>query len=52
MKRGLRIAIFIQHSFIENHSTTDEVPSERVGVNLELGENRWLDLIRKSSITS
>ena len=32
--------------------TTDEVPSERAGVNLELGDNRWLDLIRKSSIIS
>ncbi|MBS3155912.1 hypothetical protein J4413_01615 [Candidatus Woesearchaeota archaeon] len=42
-------AIVIQHNFIENHSTTDEVPSERAGVNLDLGENRWLDLIRLSS---
>ena len=43
-------AIVIQHNFIENHSITDEVPSERAGVNLELGENRWLDLIRRSSL--
>jgi len=42
-------AIVIQYNFIENHSTTDEVPSERAGVNLELGENRWLDLIRLSN---
>ena len=42
-------AIVIQHNFIENHSTTDEVPSERAGVNLELRENRWLDLIKISS---
>ena len=42
-------AIVIQHNFIENHSTTDEVPSERAGVNLELGENRWLGLIRLSN---
>ncbi len=41
-------AIVIQHNFIENHSTTDEVPSERAGVNLGLGENRWLDLIKMS----
>ena len=40
------IAIVIQHNFIENHSTTDEVPSERAGGNLALGENRWLDLIK------
>ncbi len=45
----LMAAIVIQHNFIENHSTTDEVPSERAGVNLELGENRWLDLIRLSA---
>lgn len=45
----LMTAIVIQHNFIENHSTTDEVPSERAGVDLGLGENRWLDLIRLSS---
>jgi hypothetical protein len=39
-------AIVIQHNFIENHSTIDEVPSERVRVNLELGKNRQLDLIK------
>ncbi len=44
------IAIVIQHNFIENHSNTNEVHSERAGANLELGENRWLDLIRLSSI--
>ncbi len=42
-------AIVIQHNLIENHSTTGEVPSERAGVNLKLGENKWLDLIRLSS---
>ena len=42
-------AIVIQHNFIENHSTTNEVPCEKAGVNLVLGENRWLDLIRLSS---
>jgi len=39
----LMTAIVIQHNFIENHSTTDEVPSERAGVNLDLSEDRWLD---------
>lgn len=38
------------NNFIENHSITDEVPSEKAGVNLELGENRWLDLIRLSGV--
>ena len=46
----LMTAIVIQHNFIENHSTTDEVPSESAEVNLEFGENRWLDLIRMSSL--
>lgn len=47
----LMTAIVIQHNFIENHSTTNEVPSESAGANLELGENRWLDLIRLSSLS-
>ena len=45
----LMTAIVIQHNFIESYSITDEVPSERAGVNLELEENRWLDLIRRGS---
>ena len=36
----LLMGIVIQHNFIENHSTTNEVPSERAGVDLELRENR------------
>ena len=43
------LEVVIQHNFIENHSTTNEVPSESAGVNLELGENRWLDLIKLSA---
>jgi hypothetical protein len=42
-------AIVIQHNFIEAHTTTNEIPCEKAGVNLELSENRWLDLIRLSS---
>ena len=42
-------AIVTQHNFVENHCTTNEVPCEKAGVNLALGENRWLDLIRLSS---
>jgi len=45
----LMTAIVIQHNFIENHSTTNEVPCESAGVNLEFGENRWLDLIKLSA---
>jgi transposase-like protein len=42
-------AIVIQHNFIETHTTINEIPCETAGVNLRLGENRWLDLIRLSS---
>lgn len=42
-------AIVIQHNFIEPHTTTNEIPCEKAGVNLALSENRWLDLIRLSS---
>ena len=45
----LMTAIVIQHNFIENHSTPNEVTCESAGANLELGENRWLDLIKISS---
>lgn len=41
----LMTAIVLQHNFIEAHTTIDEVPCNRAGVNLELGENRWLGLI-------
>lgn len=42
-------AIVIQHNFIEAHTTLDEVPCNRVGQELDLGEDRWLDLIKLSS---
>ncbi len=45
----LLMSIVIQHNFIENHCTTNEVPCEKAGVKLPLGENRWLDLISLSS---
>ena len=35
---------FSIQKLLENYSTTDEMLSERAGVNLELGENRWTDL--------
>ena len=46
----LMTALVIQHNFIEVHSGTNEIPFERAGVDLSLSENRWLDLIRLSSI--
>ncbi|MBS3090831.1 IS1/IS6 family transposase [Candidatus Pacearchaeota archaeon] len=45
----LMTAIVIQHNFIENHSTTDEVPCDSANADLNLSENRWLDLIHLSA---
>ena len=45
----MMMAITIQHNFIEAHTTIDEVPCNRAGVDLPLGDNRWLDLIKLSS---
>lgn len=41
-------ALVIQHNFIEAHTTIDEVPCNRAGQELDLGENRWLGLIKLS----
>jgi len=46
----LMMAIVIQHNFIEAHTTLDEVPCNRAGQELDLGENRWLDLIKLSKL--
>lgn len=45
-------ALVIQHNFIEAHTTLDDVPCERAGVNLSIGENRWLDLIKSATINN
>ncbi len=42
-------ALIIQHNFIEAHTTLDEVPCNRAGQDLNLGENRWLRLIKLAS---
>ena len=39
----------IQHNFIEEHTTTKKVPCSLAGQDLDLGENRWLGLIKMSS---
>jgi len=41
--------IILQHNFIEAHTTTGKVPCELAGLNMELGQNRWLGLIREAS---
>ncbi len=45
----LMTALVIQHNWIEKHTTTDERPAETAGNSLDLGENRWLGLIRRAS---
>jgi len=40
--------IILQHNYIEAHTTTGKVPCELAGLNMELGQNRWLGLIRLS----
>ena len=44
----LLAGLVIQHNFIEAHSTTKRVPCELAGQKLDLGENRWLGLIKMS----
>jgi len=45
----LLMGLVIQHNFIEQHSSTNRVPCQLAGQDLELGENRWLGLIKLSS---
>ena len=42
--------LVIQHNFIEEHTTLKLAPCQLAGQDLELGENRWLGLIRMASI--
>lgn len=42
--------LILQHNFIEQHSTTGKIPCELAGINLELGKDRWMDLIKLSSM--
>ena len=41
--------IVLQHNFIEAHTTTGKVPCELANLNMELGQNRWLGLIKEAS---
>ncbi len=38
----------LYHNFIKENSTLGMTPSEKAGINLELGNNRWLGLLKKS----
>ncbi len=41
--------IILQHNYIENHTTTGQLPCELAGLKLEAGVNRWLGLIKLAS---
>jgi transposase-like protein len=41
--------IIIQHNYIERHSTTGKVPCELAGMDLGLGDDRWMGLIGMAS---
>lgn len=42
--------IILQHNYIESHTTTGQIPAELAGLKLNVGVNRWLGLIKLSSI--
>ena len=46
----LMVGLVIQHNFIEIHSSTNKVPCQLAGQDLDLGENRWLGLIKLSAL--
>ena len=45
----LMAGIVIQHNYIEAHTTTGVVPCELAGLKMDLGQNRWLGLIREAN---
>jgi len=48
----LMAGLIIQHNFIESHTTTGKIPCELAGLKLKTGVDRWLGLIRLSSMVS
>lgn len=44
----IMLGLTIQHNFIEPHTSTKTYPCDLAGQKLNLGENRWLGLIRKA----
>lgn len=42
--------LVLQHNFIENHTTTGQIPSEIASINFDIGLNRWLELIKLANI--
>ena len=41
--------ISLQHNLVEEHTTTEDIPSTRAGLKLGKMENRWLELIKLAS---
>lgn len=46
----LLAGIVLQHNFIQEHTTTGEIPCELAGLRLDAGVNRWLGLIKLASV--
>ena len=38
----------LYHNFIKENSVIGMTPSEKAGINLDLGNNKWLGLLKKS----
>jgi len=47
----IMVGLTIQHNFIEEHTTTKDYPCCLAGQDLDLGDNRWLGLIKLASQT-
>jgi transposase-like protein len=41
----------IWYNFLRVHQGIGTIPAEKVGINLNLGKDKWLNLIYKSKIT-
>jgi len=46
----LMAGIVLQHNFIEEHTTLRDYPCERARLKLDVGQNRWLGLIKLASV--
>jgi transposase-like protein len=45
----IMVGLTIQHNFIEKHCTLNKAPCQLAGQDLDLGDNRWLGLIKMAS---
>ena len=42
----------VYHNFVHKHMALGKTPAEEAGIDLKLGDNKWLSLIKKSSQNS